>query len=47
MNSSLPKTPRGFAVLPLAKRPAADRPAIRRYIILPATRAPVTGLRGP
>ena len=47
MTSSLPKTPRRFAVLPLAKRPLPDRPAVRRYIIVPATHAAHTGVRAP
>ncbi|MEJ7894358.1 MAG: hypothetical protein WKF94_17140 [Solirubrobacteraceae bacterium] len=47
MKSNLPTAPRRFAVLPLAKRPSTDRSAVRRYIIVPATRAPVAGVRSP
>lgn len=38
-------TPR--RIVPLAKRPVAGRPAVRRYIIVPAARTPVAGVRAP
>lgn len=40
-------SPRRFAVLPLAKRPSADRPAVRRYLIVPAKQTPARGVRAP
>ena len=47
MKHTSPPTPRRFAVLPLAKRPSASGGPVRRYIIVPATRTPTTGVRAP
>jgi hypothetical protein len=47
MKSSPPHTPRRFAVLPLAKRPAPGTDGIRRYLIVPATKTPTAGVRAP
>jgi hypothetical protein len=47
MKSSPDSTPRRFAVLPLAKRPAPGTGAVRRYLIVPATKTPTAGVRAP
>jgi len=41
-----PSPPRGFTVLPLAKRPVTGKGAVRRFLIIPS-KAPAHGVRAP